>query len=64
MTATSGSAKIEIWGQTPHYRWTVRLTAERSDRFVEVKVLEHLVVQFTPDEARDFAQALLKVASD
>lgn len=58
------SARIEIRGSRPQYTWGVDLTATRRERFVEVKILDRLVVDFTPEEARDFARALLKVASD
>lgn len=58
------SARIEISGSLPQYVWRVDLTATRKERFVEVKILDRLVVEFTPEEARDFARALLKVASD
>ena len=46
----------------PQARWSVDLTAARSEGFVTVKILDRLVVEFTPSEARDFARALLKVA--
>lgn len=57
-------AEIEISGSRPQYTWSVRLSAVRKERFVEMRILDHLVVEFTPEEARDFARALLKVASD
>lgn len=57
-------AEIEISGSRPQYTWSVRLSALRKERFVEMRVLDQLVVEFTPEEARDFAQALLKVSSE
>ncbi len=64
MEISSGNARIEITGSVPQYVWRVDLTAKRKERFVELRVLDRLVVAFTPEEARDFARALLKVASD
>ena len=43
-------------------RWMVDLEAARSGETVQVRIIGHLVVAFTPEEARDFAQALNRVA--
>lgn len=64
MTVSVGKAQIEITGSSPQYQWHVSLSAQRKAGVVEVKILDHLVVEFTPVEARDFARALLQVASD
>ncbi|WP_377846983.1 hypothetical protein [Bosea sp. UC22_33] len=40
------------------------LTAVCGPEYVEVKVLDHIVAEFTPEEARDFARAVLTVSSD
>lgn len=64
LKCSDGIARIEITGSLPQYVWRVDLTAKRKERFVELRVLDRLVVEFTPEEARDFACALLKVASD
>lgn len=61
---SADSSEIEISGSTPQYKWSVRLSAVRKERFVEMRILDRLAVEFTPKEARDFARALLKVASD
>jgi hypothetical protein len=43
-------------------RWMVDLEAARTGETVEVRIIGRLVVAFTPQEARDFAQALNRVA--
>lgn len=64
MRSSPDGARIELSGTAPQYAWRIDLSAKRTERFVEVRILDRLVVEFTPEEARDFAQALLKVASD
>jgi hypothetical protein len=62
MVSVPHGARIEISGTMPPANWSVDLTATHSEGFVTVKILDHLVVEFTPAEASDFARALLKVA--
>ena len=57
------SSRIEIeepFGSTG--RWTVNLEAKRVGNVVEVNIVDRLVVAFTPEEAREFAGALNRVA--
>ena len=58
------SSEIEISGSMPQYAWSVTVSAVRKERFVEMRIFDRLAVEFTPEEARDFARALLKVASN
>lgn len=64
MTSSPGSTRMELSGSAPQYAWRIDLSAKRSDRFVEIRILDRLVVELSPAEAREFAKALLKVASD
>jgi hypothetical protein len=43
-------------------RWLVNLEAKRVGEAVHVNILDRLVIAFTPEEAREFAQALNRVA--
>ena len=57
------SSRIEIeepFGSTG--RWMVNLEAKRVGDVVEINILDRLVLAFTPEEAREFAQALNRVA--
>lgn len=64
MQIAPDTARIEISGSLPQYTWRVDLTAKRKERFVEIRMLDRLIVELTPEEARDFARALLEVVSD
>lgn len=59
------SSRIEI--QEPFGsmgRWLVNLEAKRVGEAVHVNILDRLVVAFTPEEAREFATALHRIASE
>lgn len=63
MVHGTGVSRIEI--EEPYGsagRWLVNLEAKRTGDTVDVRIIDHLVVQFTPQEARDFAEALARVA--
>jgi hypothetical protein len=63
MQHEADKSRIEIeepFGQAG--RWLVNLEATRCEETVEVSILGRLVVAFTPQEARDFAKALSRVA--
>jgi hypothetical protein len=65
MTHQPGASKIEI--EEPYGtigRWSVSLEARRTEQAVDIKIIDRLVVRFTPQEARDFAAAILRVAGD
>lgn len=65
MRHEANSSRIEIeepFGKSG--RWMVNLEAGRTADTVEVRIIDRLVVAFTPQEARDFAQALSRVAGD
>ncbi|WP_100959114.1 hypothetical protein [Bosea sp. FBZP-16] len=55
-------SRIEIEEPFGMGRWMVSLEAARTEETVEVRILGSLVVAFTPQEAREFAQALNRVA--
>ena len=56
------SSRIEIEEPYGAGRWMVNLEAKRVGEVVEVNILDRLLVAFTPEEARDFAQALNRIA--
>lgn len=43
-------------------RWLVNLEAKRVGEAVHLNILDRLVIAFTPEEAREFAHALNRVA--
>lgn len=45
-------------------RWLVNLEAKRVGEVVEIHILRRLAVALTPQEAREFADALSRVASE
>ena len=58
------SARIEI--EEPYGtagRWLVNLEAKRTEEHVEVRIIGRLMVQLTRQEARDFAEALERIAN-
>ncbi|WP_100965372.1 hypothetical protein [Bosea sp. FBZP-16] len=62
MQHEANSSRIEIEEPFGRGRWMVNLEAARTDETVEVRILGRLVVVFTPQEAREFAQALDRIA--
>lgn len=63
MVHEPNSSRIEIeepFGSAG--RWLVNLEAKRVGEAVHVNILDRLAVAFTPEEAREFAQALKRVA--
>lgn len=43
-------------------RWSAYLDAKHTGKDVEISIIGRLVVRLTPEEARDFAAALMRVA--
>ena len=58
----ANKARIEIEEPFGNGRWMVNLEATRTEETIEVRIIDRLLVVFTPQEARDFAEALSRVA--
>ncbi|TCR70540.1 hypothetical protein [Bosea sp. BK604] len=56
-------ARIEIVDKKPQYVQRTGLTARKAGGIIEIRVLDHLVIKFTPAEAREFARAFEKLIS-
>ncbi|WNJ89184.1 hypothetical protein [Bosea sp. 685] len=62
VTRISGGTRIEIEQPGDPGLWRVDLTVKRIGDAVDLRIFDSLVVELTPQEARDLAQALGQVA--